>query len=273
MRRAAAAVCALAALAAAVTACGAPRPPAAPPPRTVADAGSGEPAATAQSTAQPEPPAVTEPRPPEPYVVIEPAEPEAGSEPTLAEAALRERQRRAAAGQPIAVITDANLQEHAVGQLTFMEDEAAESAESPAEGTADGEATAEGPDEQYWRDRVRAIRERWADAAARVPALEQNVAELRRRFYEADDVYYRDSRIKPAWDRAIDLIAQTRAEAEAHRAELEAALAEGRRAGALPGWLREGIELEPAPLPLADDDTAEPGEPVIVEPVEGGGTP
>jgi hypothetical protein len=204
-------------------------------------------------------------------VVIEPADPEPGDpEPTtLAEAAQRERERRQQSGRPIAVITDANLQEHAVGQLTFMEDEAAKPADGSVAGTADAE---QGPDEQYWRDRVREIRQRWADSAAQVPTLEERVAELRRRFYETDDAYYRDTRIKPAWDRAIDQIAQARAESEVHRAELEAALEEGRRAGALPGWLREGIELEPA-APEPERDAAEPGEPRIVEPVEGGSVP
>jgi hypothetical protein len=207
-------------------------------------------------------------RTPVPHVVIEPADPEPDSQPTLAEAALRERERRRQTGQPIAVINDANLQDHAVGQLTFMEDEEAQPTDDDGgEGDADAE---EGPDEQYWRDRVREIRQRWADAVAEVPTLEDRVAELRRRFYETDDAYYRDSRIKPAWDRAIDLIGQTRAEAEAHRSELQAALEEGRLAGALPGWLREGIELEPAPAE-PEPVTHEPGEPRIVEPTEGGG--
>ncbi|MFQ5350930.1 MAG: hypothetical protein ACE5EG_10850 [Thermoanaerobaculia bacterium] len=246
---------------------GNPRPPADPPPQTVSET---EPAEGAKSPppAAPQPPAVAELRPPPPQVVIEPAEPETDEQPTLAEAAQRERERRLQTGKPTVVITDANLQEHAVGQLTFMEDEAPAAS---ADGTGAGPAAAEeGPDEQYWRDRVREIRQRWADAATQVPALEERVAELRRRFYEADDPYYRDTRIKPAWDRAIDLIAQARAEAEAHRAELGAALEEGRLAGALPGWLREGIELEPVP-DEPERDTHEPGEPKIVEPGEGGG--
>jgi hypothetical protein len=111
---------------------------------------------------------------------------------------------------------------------------------------------------------VRNLRQRWADAAARVPELEERVAELRRQFYDTDDPYYRDTRIKPAWDRAIDQIAEARAEAEAHRLELQAVLEEGHRGGALPGWLREGIELEPAP-PEPESETHEPGEPKIFE--------
>ena len=245
---------------------GGPRPPATPPPQT---ATAGDSVATEAPAPEPAPPPaspgppVAEVRPRVPEVVIEPTEPEPDDEPTLAEAARRERERRRQAGTPMVVINDANLQDHAVGQLTFLEDEVPEG-EGQVEAAAGDAVGEEGPDEQYWRDRVRGIRQRWADAAAQVPTLEERVAELRRRFYEADDAYYRDTRIKPAWDRAIDQIAQSRAEAEAHRAELERALAEGRQAGALPGWLRDGIELEPEPVEAAGP-THEPGEPEIVE--------
>ena len=246
-----------------IAACGGgTRPPAQPPPQTVSrvEPTQAPPDAPPPQAATAEP---AEPRPPAPRVVIEPTDPEPDEELTLAEAARRERERRRRAGEPIAVINDANLQEHAVGELTFIDEApAAESGEAAPD-------AAEGPDEQFWRDRVREIRQRWADAAKQVPELEERVADLRRRFYEADDAYYRDTRIKPAWDRAIDLIAQARAEAEAHRLELEKALEEGRLAGALPGWLREGIELEPAPR-QPEPDGHEPGEPTIVEPGEGG---
>ncbi len=262
----------LAGLVLAIVACsGGPHPPARPPARTVVDPTSEAPPAAAEpAPAPPRTSAVPELRPSPPSVVIEPADPEPDPEPTLAEAAQRERDRRRRTGEPIAVINDANLQDHAIGQLTFLEDETP--APSDESGGVAGDTAPEEPDEQYWRDRVREIRQRWAEAAAEVPELEERVAGLRRRFYEADDAYYRDTRIKPAWDRAIDLIAQTRAEAEAHRLELTAALEEGRQAGALPGWLREGIELEPTPAE-PERETHEPGEPQIVEPVEGGGRP
>lgn len=243
---------------------GGPRPPAQPPPETASEI---EPAAPGTATAQPAPAPepVRELRTPVPEVVIEPTDPEPEAAPTLAEAALRERQRRNRAGTPIAVINDANLQDHAVGELTFMEE-----VEEPAGAAGSPGAVEEGPDEQYWRERVRGIRQSWADAAAEVPLLEERAAELRRRFYAADDAYYRDTRIKPAWDRTIDLIAQAQAVAEVRREELETALLEGRQAGALPGWLRDGIELEPEPLEAVPEGP-EPGEPEIVEPAEGGG--
>jgi hypothetical protein len=265
----------LAALVALSGACsgGSPRPPAQPPPQTETSPDLAEPA-TSPTSGVAEPPVIPEPRAPAPRVIIEPADPEPEAKPTLAEAAQRERERRSRAGEPIAVITDANLQEHAIGLLTFMEeDEEEESGDSSSTDDAEPAGSGEGEEErgeEYWRARVRDLRQRWADAALEVPELEDRVAELRRRFYETDDAYYRDTRIKPAWDRAIDLIAQRRAEAEAYRLELQVALDEGRQAGALPGWLREGIELEPAP-PEPERDIHEPGEPKIHEPGGGGG--
>ncbi len=45
--------------------------------------------------------------------------------------------------------------------------------------------------------------------------------------------------------------------------ELERFLTDGRQAGAFPGWLREGSELEPERKVLESPD-AEPTEPVVV---------
>ena len=53
--------------------------------------------------------------------------------------------------------------------------------------------------------------------------------------------------------------------------EVAAFLEEGRRAGALPGWLREGIELEPEPVLVEVDGIVEheAEEPTIYEPPPG----
>ncbi|MFW6206659.1 MAG: hypothetical protein ACOC5J_01865, partial [Gemmatimonadota bacterium] len=81
--------------------------------------------------------------------------------------------------------------------------------------------------------------------------------------YAQDDPYVRDGRIKPAWDRVLDRIGETRSRNGTLREELQQAVQEGRRAGALPGWLREGIELEPAPeeLPAEEGEGEGEGEP------------
>lgn len=243
------------------------------PPQSVAQ----QPAA-AEGTPVPEPPPPAPPKSPD-VITIEAAEPPADDTRSLVEAARRERQRRGQTGEPVAVITDGNLHEHATGQLTFVDREAGEATAAaedgePADG-AEGETGERDEGERgeaYWRERVRELREGWRAAADRIPELEEKAAELRQQFYAADDAYYRDSRIKPAWDRAIDQIAQSHAAAEAFRLELEQALDDGRRAGALPGWLREGIELEPEPAEPPSDEH-QPGEPQILETDDGDGRP
>lgn len=94
-------------------------------------------------------------------------------------------------------------------------------------------------EEARWRERARAARQRVEDARARIPQLDAEAKKLEADFYSWDDGQYRDSVIKPAWDRKREELEAARREL----AEAEKALAdlpeEARKAGALPGWLRE----------------------------------
>ena len=63
---------------------------------------------------------------------------------------------------------------------------------------------------------------------------------------------------------AIEQLEEAHLEVEARQKELTLFLEGGREAGALPGWLREGIDLEPQPR-APEEVTAEPGEPVIYQ--------
>jgi outer membrane murein-binding lipoprotein Lpp len=94
-------------------------------------------------------------------------------------------------------------------------------------------------EEQKWREAAHAAKKRVEDAGTRVQELEAANHKLENDFYAWDDGQYRDRVIKPAWDKA-------KADLEAARQELSAAekdLADlperARKAGALPGWLRE----------------------------------
>jgi hypothetical protein len=182
----------------------------------------------------------------------------------LASAARAERERRARAGTPMLVIDDKNLAQHATGALTT-------SREQPAAVAA---AAPEGPDEQHWRRRVRTLREHWALTVDSIQELEERAASLRTRFYAADDPYVRDGQIKPAWDHALESLTTARQRAREIELELAATLEEGRRAGALPGWLRDGLELEPDEFPYERPDHVEPeegeltGEPVVINDTE-----
>ena len=117
----------------------------------------------------------------------------------------------------------------------------AKPAPTPAspETVASPEPAAAEQGEVYWRQMLRTARERAARLRELVEELAAASKRLENDFYTWDDGQYRDGVIKPAWDKK-------REELEAARRELEDAdrdLAElperARKAGALPGWLRE----------------------------------
>lgn len=153
------------------------------------------------------------------------------------------------------MITDKNIKQYAAkGQITVA---------SPA-GKTERVAEAEGKspirDEQYWRSRALEVRLRWRRAADEVNELEQSAAGWRRRFYAENDPYVRSGQVKPEWDRVLDRLAEARAEADAAKSELAELLEEGRTAGALPGWLREGVDEEPQvePEPSTEHKAIDP---------------
>jgi hypothetical protein len=177
---------------------------------------------------------------------------------SLVQAAKAERERRSHAGEPVVVITDKSLPHLPKGQLTVA---------SPAKKktpAAKPDSLGEAHDEQYWRGRALDIRQRWKKAADEAKELEQSAAGWRRRFYAENDPYARDSQIKPEWDRVLDRLGKARGEVDAAKKELDDFLEEGRRGGALPGWLREGAEQEPAAEKKSKEPgTLEPKEPSI----------
>lgn len=102
-----------------------------------------------------------------------------------------------------------------------------------------GTGAAAAAEEQKWRGASLAARKRVDDAKQRIEELDAAAHKLETDFYAWDDGQYRDRVIKPAWDK-------TKADLEAARKELSEAeknLADlperARKAGALPGWLRE----------------------------------
>lgn len=198
-------------------------------------------------------------------IVVDPGDAEDGPA-TLAEAARTERERRAKAGPPVAVITNKSLPEYArKGQITISD---SKEKKGGGDKTAALPAAAEPVrDEQYWRNRALEIRKRWREVADEVQELEKSASSLRQRFYGEDDPYVRDSQIKPEWDRILDRLRQARVEVETTRRELGEFLEEGRVAGVLDGWLREGIDLEPeeAEKPAKASPPAQSIEPPVAE--------
>jgi hypothetical protein len=232
---------------------------------------------------------------------------------TLQQASESERERRAGANTPVAVITNQNLSELAEGgTVTIIAADgkplptaakagegsattpAATSVAAPPAGQtataqaaagngatatsapAAGSTAATNPaaasaalTEEYWRSQALKIRLDWKTAVEEVDELQAEVADLRRRFYQEDDPFYRDNEIKPSWDRALDRLQEAKSAAEAQERKLSRFLDEGHRAGALPGWLREGIEYEPPPTsdntPSERRRSDDPWEPKVLE--------
>jgi hypothetical protein len=213
-----------------------PTPPAAPKP------------AEPQKTAQQQPVREAEPARDDEAVVVDPGI-EGNGPVTLAEAAKAERERRARAGKPVAVITDKTLPQYArKGQITVADPKEKKGAAIvPAAPIAADKETVR--DEPYWRNRALEIRLRWRQAADDVKELEQRSTELRQRFYSETDSFVRDNQVKPEWDRVLDRLRQARTEVDTAKRDLAQLHEEGRMAGALPGWLREGEDQEPEPEP------------------------
>jgi DNA repair exonuclease SbcCD ATPase subunit len=93
--------------------------------------------------------------------------------------------------------------------------------------------------EAEWRGRAQSARSRVQELKQRVSQLEGEAKKLESDFYAWDDGSYRDGVIKPAWDRKKEELETSKkdlAQAEADLADLPE---KARRAGALPGWLRE----------------------------------
>ncbi len=118
----------------------------------------------------------------------------------------------------------------------------ASAAPKPAEGAAPANTSAAAPaagGEAEWQEIARRDRKAVADAKSRVAELSATAKKLENDFYAWDDGQYRDRVIKPAWDRTISDLEDARhqlAEAEKNLADLPE---RARKAGALPGWIRE----------------------------------
>jgi hypothetical protein len=181
-------------------------------------------------------------------------------------AARAEKERRKSSGPAVVVVNDKNLAQMGKGGRLTTAKPAPAHASVPATSTNLVE-TQEG----YWRERVRSARQGWKLAAESIGGYQEDAAKLRERFYATDDPYRRDREIKPAWDLALEKLERAKREVLATQEELARALEEGRQAGALPGWLLEGVELEPPVAPATPATVgeprsgAEPREPTVLD--------
>jgi hypothetical protein len=115
-------------------------------------------------------------------------------------------------------------------------------AASPAATTASpgaAPAAAGAGTEAEWKEIAAKARKRVTDDKARVAELEATTKKLENDFYAWDDGQYRDRVIKPAWDRSRSDVDTAKQELEAAEKDLDALPERARKAGALPGWIRE----------------------------------
>ena len=93
--------------------------------------------------------------------------------------------------------------------------------------------------EAYWRERMHSAKSRVEELTEQVRRLEQESKKLENDFYSWDDGQYRDGVIKPAWDKKREELETARRELERAQKDLAELPEKARKAGALPGWLRE----------------------------------
>ncbi|HSP94867.1 MAG TPA: hypothetical protein VLU06_09970 [Thermoanaerobaculia bacterium] len=114
---------------------------------------------------------------------------------------------------------------------------------APAPGHEQLVPTPAGPDdssaEAYWRERMHSARSRVEELRERIRRFEQESKKLENDFYSWDDGQYRDGVIKPAWDQKREELETARRDLEQAEKELSELPEKARKAGALPGWLRE----------------------------------
>jgi hypothetical protein len=124
----------------------------------------------------------------------------------------------------------------AAGAAPSLVPGASGAAAAPAPTAVGSPNTAE---EAVWRERAHRARQRVEDLKAQVGTLDAEAKRLESEFYRWDDGQYRDRVIKPQWDKAREDLETAKRNLTAAEAELADLPEQARKAGALPGWLRE----------------------------------
>ncbi len=168
----------------------------------------------------------------------------AGTGQSLADAvrAASEAKQRKESKPTVAITNQTLVKDPSKGRLTT----AAPRTPAPTPRAAAGSSVAPNPTpssseggEAEWRDRMHLAKKKVEDLKERVYQLEAEAKKLENDFYAWDDGQYRDRVIKPAWDKKKEELEGTRKELAQAEKDLAELPEKARKAGALPGWLRE----------------------------------
>lgn len=178
-----------------------------------------------------------------PDAVVRPAVPEttpaAGQSLADAVRAAGATKKRAAAKGKVVITNESLVTDPTKGRLTTSSPRITPQPVSGGGELTPTPALAEQEAEAYWRDRMHSARARVEELEESVRRFEQESKKLENDFYSWDDGNYRDGVIKPAWDRKREELETARRDLEQARKELADLPEKARKAGALPGWLRE----------------------------------
>ena len=97
----------------------------------------------------------------------------------------------------------------------------------------------QGHDEGYWKAKAAATRDAVVHAQETLAAAEAEEKREENDFYAWDDGQYRDSVIKPAWDRSKEETARAQEALVTAQKSADELEDDARKAGAYPGWIRE----------------------------------
>ena len=174
-----------------------------------------------------------------------------GAQTTLAEAAKKEKERRAKTTKPSKTITNETLKTYLEskgdtpgtikqpGEESETTDQSSgnvEGREDSDSGSFKGPTDLEGHDESYWRNRIKQYKDKIADLEKKAEELQTKMNGLNLSFGSIDDPNQREllgiERLKTQQD-----LEHTNESLQKSKQELENLRDEGRQKGALPGWI------------------------------------
>ena len=172
------------------------------------------------------------------------------SQPSLAEIARKETERRKTAKEAKIVITDKNLPESArkpastAPPADATQQHPGEQKSAAAGGAASGGAAPAAPaapagdqGEAAWREKITQAREALRRNEVFLQALQTRVNSLATDYYGRDDPYQK-MRLAGEREQAIQEMEKVKADIEASKKQVADIEEEARRAGVPPGWLR-----------------------------------